>query len=295
FEIKEVSQVIDILGLWGDSADNIPGIPGVGEKTAKQLVAEYGTVENVIANAANIKGKLGERVREHADMALMSKKLATIITNVPVDFDEQSLQLEEPDKELLRDVFAELEFRALAKKVLEEELPAGTPSPSGQQDLFGTMDAPTAESNAEPQENSLNSIHNLQHQYILCDTPEKRSELIHALSKCESFSFDTETTDIDANKAELVGLSFSINPHEAWYVPLPDNYDDSRAILEEFKPLFENSRIGKTGQNIKYDLMMLKWYETDLAGPLFDTMIAHYLIEPDMRHNMDLLAEVYLN
>lgn len=295
FEIKEVSQVIDILGLWGDSADNIPGIPGVGEKTAKQLVAEYGTVENVIANAANIKGKLGERVREHADMALMSKKLATIITNVPVDFDEQSLQLEEPDKELLRDVFAELEFRALAKKVLEEELPAGAPSPSGQQDLFGTMDAPTAESNAEPQENSLNSIHNLQHQYILCDTPEKRSELILALSKRESFSFDTETTDIDANKAELVGLSFSINPHEAWYVPLPDNYDDSRAILEEFKPLFENSRIGKTGQNIKYDLMMLKWYETDLAGPLFDTMIAHYLIEPDMRHNMDLLAEVYLN
>ena len=295
FEIKEVSQVIDILGLWGDSADNIPGIPGVGEKTAKQLVAEYGSVENVIANAANIKGKLGERVREHADMALMSKKLATIITNVPVDFDEQSLQLEDPDKELLRDVFTELEFRALAKKVLEEELPLGAPSPTGQQDLFGTMDTHTTETNTEPQENSLNSIHNLDHQYTLCDTPEKRSELILTLSKCESFSFDTETTDIDANKAELVGLSFSINPHEGWYIPLPDNYDQARAVLHEFKPLFENTRIGKTGQNIKYDLMMLKWYETDLAGPLFDTMIAHYLIEPDMRHNMDLLAEVYLN
>ncbi|MGR6088391.1 MAG: DNA polymerase I [Arcticibacter sp.] len=295
FEIKEVSQVIDILGLWGDAADNIPGIPGVGEKTAKQLVAEYGSVENVIANAANIKGKLGERVREHADMAVMSKKLATIITNVPVDFDEQSLLLEDPDKELLRDVFTELEFRALAKKVLEEELPLGAPSPTGQQDLFGSMDAQSTESTPEPQENSLNSIHNLTHQYTLCDTPEKRKELILALSKCESFSFDTETTDIDANKAELVGLSFSINPHEGWYVPLPENYDDSKAILNEFKPLFENTSIGKTGQNIKYDLMMLKWYETDLAGPLFDTMIAHYLIEPDMRHNMDLLAEVYLN
>jgi DNA polymerase-1 len=267
FEIKEVSQVIDILGLWGDSADNIPGIPGVGEKTAKQLVAEYGSVENVIANAANIKGKLGERVREHADMALMSKKLATIITNVPVDFDEQSLQLEDPDKELLRDVFTELEFRALAKKVLEEELPLGAPSPTGQQDLFGTMEAQTTETNTEPQENSLNSIHNLVHQYTLCDTPEKRSELILTLGKCESFSFDTETTDIDANKAELVGLSFSINPHEGWYIPLPDNYDQAIAILHEFKPLFENTRIGKTGQNIKYDLMMLKWYETDLAIP----------------------------
>ena len=298
FEIKEVSQVIDILGLWGDSADNIPGIPGVGEKTAKQLVAEFGSVENVIANAENIKGKLGEKVREHADLAIMSKKLATIITDVPVPFDEPSLRLESPDKDLLREVFTELEFRALAKKVLEEEVAITTQAPV-QQDLFGSMPMGSPISASEDPEAAgavaLQDIHSTPHQYHLCDTREKRLNLLEALRNCTSFSFDTETTDIDANKAELVGLSFSIRPHEGWYVPLPDNYEEARAIVDEFKPLFENNSIGKTGQNIKYDMMMLRWYETRLSGPLFDTMVAHYLIEPDMRHNMDLLAEVYLH
>jgi len=293
FEIKEVSQVIDILGLWGDSADNIPGIPGVGEKTAKQLIAEYGTVENVIANAANIKGKLGEKVRDHAEMAMMSKKLATIITNVPVAFDEPSLRLEPPDKEILRDVFTELEFRALAKKVLEEDITTGNTS-AAQGDLFGG--AVTAEpTTEEPVAAKLNSIDTVKHLYHLCDTSEKRSELIQLLERSVRFCFDTETTDIDANKAELVGMSFCINPHEAWYVPLPENYDEARSIVHEFKSVFESASIVKTGQNIKYDLMMLRWYEVDVKGPMFDTMIAHYLLEPDMRHNMDLLAEVYLN
>lgn len=295
FEINEVSQVIDILGLWGDSADNIPGIPGVGEKTAKQLVASYGSVENVIANAANIKGKLGEKVKEHADMAILSKKLATIITDVPVDFDEPSLRLESPDKDLLRDVFTELEFRALAKKVLEEDLALSTPVPA-QQDLFGSMgvESPTEEPTDTPP-SDLEDIHSTPHQYHLCNTADQRSALLEALNSCDSFSFDTETTDIDANKAELVGLSFSIRPNEGWYVPLPDNYEEARAIVNEFKPLFEKKAIGKTGQNIKYDMMMLRWYDIKLEGHLFDTMVAHYLIEPDMRHNMDLLAEVYLH
>lgn len=292
FEIKEVSQVIDILGLWGDSADNIPGIPGVGEKTAKQLISEFGTVENVIANAGSIKGKLGEKVKEHSEMAMMSKKLATIITDVPVPFDEPSLRLEAPDKDLLRDVFTELEFRALAKKVLEEDITASnTTSPQG--DLFaGTIsEDPQTEELAPVQ---LKSIESESHVYHLCDTADKRSELIHLLFESKKFCFDTETTDIDANKAELVGLSFCISPHEAWYVPLPSNYDEARSIVHEFKGVFEDDSIGKTGQNIKYDLMMLRWYEVDVKGPMFDTMIAHYLLEPDMRHNMDLLAEVYL-
>lgn len=302
FEIANVSQVIDILGLWGDAADNIPGIPGVGEKTAKQLIAEYGSVENIIANADKLKGKLADKVKEHANLALLSKKLATIITDVPIEFNEEKLRLEPVDKEKLSAVFGELEFRALAKKVLNEEISAETTvsesaSPK-QASLFG--DAPAVvndndESNEEEPAGNLQTIDTIPHQYHLADTAEKRKSLIAQLETAKSFCFDTETTNIDANNAELVGLSFAITPHEAWYIPVPANYDEARELVHEFKAVFENKNIGKTGQNIKYDMMMLKWYDVTVQGPLFDTMLAHYLVEPDMRHNMNLLAGVYLN
>lgn len=302
FEIANVSQVIDILGLWGDAADNIPGIPGVGEKTAKQLIADYGSVENIIANADKLKGKLADKVKEHANLALLSKKLATIITDVPIEFNEEKLRLEPVDKEKLSAVFGELEFRALAKKVLNEEIAAeATVSESAspkQASLFG--DAPAVandndESNEEAPAGNLQTIDTIPHQYHLADTAEKRKSLIAQLENVNSFCFDTETTNIDANNAELVGLSFAFTPHEAWYIPVPANYDEARELVHEFKEVFENKNIGKTGQNIKYDMMMLKWYDVTVQGPLFDTMLAHYLVEPDMRHNMNLLAGVYLN
>jgi len=294
FEVNEVKQVIDILGLWGDSADNIPGIPGVGEKTAKQLIAEYGSVENVIANADKLKGKLAEKVKEHAELAMMSKQLATIITNAPVEFDEKALELEAPDKDKLKEVFNELEFRNLAKRILNEDLPTEQPdAPVKQQSLFGEAEdaAVTEENNDSPE---LRNIRNTPHQYHICNTAASRKQLIEQLGRSKSFSFDTETTNIDANQAELVGMSFSLAPHEAFYVPLSSVYDEARETVLEFRSVFENPEIGKTGQNIKYDMMMLKWYDIEVQGPLFDTMIAHYLLEPDMRHNMNILSEIYL-
>jgi DNA polymerase-1 len=294
FEVNEVKQVIDILGLWGDSADNIPGIPGVGEKTAKQLIAEYGSVENVIANADKLKGKLAEKVKEHAELAMMSKQLATIITNAPVEFDEKALELEAPDKDKLKEVFNELEFRNLAKRILNEDLPTEQPdAPVKQQSLFGEAEdaAETEENNDSPE---LRNIRNTPHQYHICNTAASRKQLIEQLGRSKSFSFDTETTNIDANQAELVGMSFSLAPHEAFYVPLSSVYDEARETVLEFRSVFENPEIGKTGQNIKYDMMMLKWYDIEVQGPLFDTMIAHYLLEPDMRHNMNILSEIYL-
>lgn len=298
FEIKNVSQVTDILGLWGDSADNIPGIPGVGEKTAKQLIADYGTVENIIEHAHELKGKLADKVKDNAHLAIMSKQLATIITDVPVEFNEEKLLLEPPDKEKLRAVFTELEFRSLAKRVLEEEITSSPASAPKQRDLFDTEIGitETAEDNNEPEEKQeLNTIHTVKHDYILADTPEKRKELIAKLAASDFICFDTETTDLDANRAELVGMSFSIAANEAWYVPVPAVYEEARLMVSEFKFLFEDETKQKTGQNIKYDMMMLKWYDVDVKSPLFDTMIAHYLLEPDMRHNMNVLSEIYLN
>jgi DNA polymerase-1 len=295
FNITDVSQVTDILGLWGDSADNIPGIPGVGEKTAKQLIADYGTVENIIANADKLKGKLADKVKEHADLALLSKQLATIITDVPVEFDEKALEVEPPDKDKLRQVFTELEFRSLAKRILDEEIPAAGPSPAKQSTLFEADESTPEDHNETGKENEeFNTIQNTPHTYHLADTHEKRSMLIRKLESVSLFCFDTETTDIDANRAELVGMSFSVKPHEAWYVPVPAVYDEARELVQEFRHVFEDDKKEKTGQNLKYDMMMLKWYDVEVKNPLFDTMIAHYLLEPDMRHNMDLLSEVYL-
>lgn len=304
WEIDHVEQVIDILGLWGDAVDNIPGIPGVGEKTAKQLIKQYGSVENIIKNSHELKGKLRENVENFAEQGLISKKLATIMLNAPVELDVDALHVDEPNREVLEPLFAELEFRTLGKRVFGEEfnvLEQKSAPSNGQMDLFSSHSAPDTQkpiSAIETGDNekpvNFKNINNTRHRYELADTPQKRSELISALKAEKQICFDTETTGLDANNCELVGFSFSVKPGEAWYVPLPVNQDECRAIVNEFKEILENKNIKKVGQNIKYDILVLKWYGISVQGELFDTMLAHYLIDPDSRHNMDLLSENYL-
>lgn len=303
WEVERVEQVIDILGLWGDAVDNIPGIPGVGEKTAKSLIKQYGSMENIIAHSHELKGKLRENIETHAQQGLISKKLATIILDAPVELDEAGLEMCEPSRELLEPLFAELEFRTLGRRVFGDGYSiTEIKNVSIQQDLFGnevvdgrttmTVDATDI---YEPEVAAVaKNINNTEHQYHLADTFEKRAELIRLLSTQKSICFDTETTGTDANQCELVGLSFSIKKGEAWYVPVPVNCDEIQPIVDEFKPIFENPAIGKIGQNIKFDMLVLKYYNVTMQGELFDTMLAHYIIDPDTRHNMDILAENYL-
>ena len=304
WEIANVEQVIDILGLWGDAVDNIPGVPGVGEKTAKLLIKQYGSIENIIANSHELKGKLKENVENFANQAMVSKKLATIILNVPVAFDEAALLLEEPSRELLEPLFTELEFRTIGRRVFGEEFSVvdSRGQVSSQFDLFGNT-AIQPESNATvfvatpemfEEAKEVKTIENTPHDYRLIDTPEGRVELIALLLKQERISFDTETTGTDANIADLVGISFCIIPGEGYYIPLSANRDEVMPILEEFRVVWESEHIVKVGQNIKYDMLILKWYGINVKGRLFDTMLAHYLIDPDTRHNMDVLSENYL-
>jgi len=305
WEIENVKQVIDILGLWGDAVDNIPGIPGIGEKTAKLLIKQYGSVENIIANSHELKGKQRENVEAFAEQGMISKKLATIILDVPVDFDEEALTLTAPNKELLEPLFAELEFRTLGKRVFGDSFSVGeSRAPvSMQTDLFGNPVEQQAEREskifvAPPslfEQPAAKTIEDIAHDYRLVDTPEKRAELISLLLEQESISFDTETTGTDANLADLVGLSFCIRVNEGFYIPLSDDREATLQILEEFRVVLENENIAKVGQNIKYDILVLKWYDVHVKGKLFDTMLAHYLIDPDTRHGMDLLAQNYLN
>ncbi len=303
WEIDHVEQVIDILGLWGDAVDNIPGIPGVGEKTAKQLIKQYGSVENIIANSHELKGKLRENVENFAEQGLVSKKLATIMLNAPVELDVDALRIDEPNRDVLEPLFAELEFRTLGKRVFGDDFNVSeskaTGPANGQMDMFAS-NAP-AEAVQKPTDPfsekgpAAKNISNTEHNYMLADSPETRKELAEILSKQDRFCFDTETTCLDANDCELVGLSFSIKPGEAWYVPLSADQAECQACVNDFKSVFENPNIGKIGQNLKYDILVLNWYGITVRGELFDTMLAHYLIDPDSRHNMDLLAENYLN
>ena len=303
WDIERIDQVIDILGLWGDAVDNIPGIPGVGEKTAKLLIKQYGTIENIIANSHELKGKLKENVENFADQALVSKKLATIMLNAPVDLDVTALRVDEPNREVLEPLFAELEFRTLGRRVFGENFSVADNKPgnseNGQMDLFGqpTRNAPqsgVASEAAEEFKTPSKNIGNTPHNYLIADTVGKRKELVQLLSTQKSFCFDTETTCLDANDCELVGLSFAIKAGEAWYVPLSANQADCQVCMDEFKALFEDENIAKYGQNLKYDILVLNWYGINVRGELFDTMLAHYLLDPDSRHNMDLLAENYL-
>ncbi|WP_338870073.1 DNA polymerase I [Spirosoma sp. SC4-14] len=377
WQIERIEQVTDMLGLVGDSVDNIPGIPGVGEKTAQKLIADFGSVENLIANADQLKGKLKENVVNYGQQGLLSKQLATIHLDVPVAFDEEHLRHSEYDKPRLAALLDELEFRQMKTRLLganydEKPLPEAFKTPaSAQMNLFdapaflpmpdtpsgsdelpfdfssnvetqpiaspirqqktpvkaptasataatpnGVTDAVSIEGNEQKpsaddqpayldvypdyeidptQPERRKNIMSVKHDYRLIDTDELRASLVHYLSLQESICFDSETTAIDPVEADLVGMSFAYRTGEAFYVPVPDNGDQAQAIVDQFKPVFENPNIGKIGQNLKYDLLMLKKYGVEVQGKLFDTMIAHYLIEPEMRHNMDMMAMTYLN
>jgi len=300
WEVTDVKQVIDILGLWGDSVDNIPGIPGIGEKTAKDLIKRFGSMENILANTDQLKGKQKENLETFAEQGLISKKLATIQLDVPIELDEEKLTLGEPDREVLEPLFAELEFRTLGKRVFGEEfnvLEAKTGAGT-QMDLFGnasdsSLQVPGTATEYVPPPASR-SVHNTPHEYFLADTPEQQQELAALLARQRSFCFDTETTGTDANTADLVGLSFAIEPGKAWYVPACPDREECLRLLAYFKPVFEDETIEKIGQNTKYDILLLARYGVAVRGPLFDTMLAHYLIDPDTRHGMDVLAENYL-
>ncbi len=310
WNIREVPQVIDILGLMGDAVDNIPGIPGVGEKTAAKLLAEYGTLENVLENADRIKGALGEKIRSGKDLAIMSKKLATIITDVPVAFHEEDFRLKEWDKAALREVFIDLEFRVVAKRLLGEDLPGPQGQlvsvPEGtQQDLFGNAvisagatapNNPAVAAEAEPVAPVIaeKNIGNTPHTYRIAQTPEEVAELATLIKKQDEVCFDTETTGIDANNCELVGMSFSWIPGEGYYLPVPCGREEALAAIAPLLPLFADTDRTWVGQNIKYDLLVLKWYGVEIKGKFFDTMLAHYVIDPDGKRSMDLLSAQYL-
>ena len=299
WEVSDVKQVIDILGLWGDSVDNIPGIPGIGEKTAKSLIKQFGSMEGILANTDQLKGKQRENLETFAEQGLISKKLATIQLDVPVELDEERLLLGQPDKDILEPLFADLEFRTLGKRVFGEEfnVSAAQATSGTQMDLFGNAAGPGVNAGAETEyvpPAAGKNVHNTPHTYILADTPASQQELAALLSKQPSICFDTETTGTDANTADLVGLSFAIEPGKAWYVPAPCDREGCIDVLARFKPILEDQAIEKVGQNIKYDILLLARYGVAVSGPLFDTMLAHYLIDPDTRHGMDMLAENYL-
>ncbi len=292
YAIQSPLQVIDLLGLMGDASDNIPGCPGVGEKTAQKLIAQFGNIENLLAHTDQLKGALRTKVEENRKQIEFSRFLATIKTDVPLPLDMDALKRESPDEEELRKIFQELEFRTLLERIFKEkpkETPAATP---GQGDLFGFF---TPETTSEPEKTNLATLHTLNCNYQLVDNEEKLSQLLQNIVTQSVLSLDTETTSTDPIRAELVGMSFSYAENQAFYVPVPADRSEAQKIVDLFRPVFENREIMKVGQNIKYDMLVLANYGVQLQGPLFDTMVAHYVLQPELRHNMDYLAEIYLN
>jgi len=331
WNIKDVSQVIDILGLMGDAVDNIPGIKGVGEKTAAKLLAEYGTLENVLASADTIKGALGEKIRTGKELAVMSKKLATIITNVPVEFHEENFRLKEWNKQSLNNIFTDLEFKTIGKRILGDSFNTVVTAPEGvQTDLFGNvvktpgskkstpassspsvdkleeastrLEAAVEKGEESPAEEGESAggivagknINNSPHTYTAVVGDAAIAELVKKLLLIKEICFDTETTGLDANDTELVGMSFSWQAGEAYYVPCPADQAETKKILNAFANVFKEESITWIGQNLKYDLLVLKWYGVELKGPIFDTMLAHYVIEPEGKRGMDILSAQYL-
>ena len=290
FDIQSPLQVIDMLGLMGDTADNIPGCPGVGEKTAQKLIAQFGSIENLLAHTDELKGAIKKKVEENKEQITFSKFLATIKTDVPITLDMEALKREEPDEEELRRLFEMLEFRSLIDRVIKTEKKAPS-SPAAQPDLFGFF---AEEDTADAKNSILTRLEDLSYDYQLVDNKEEMAILAEKLLAQNFFSLDTETTGIDPITAELVGMSFSFAENQAFYVPVPANREEALTIVNIFKPAFENPDSLKIGQNIKYDLIMLANYGVTLKGKMFDTMIAHYVLQPELRHGMDYLAEIYL-
>ena len=312
FGVERPEQVIDLLGLMGDASDNIPGCPGVGEKTAQKLIAEYGDIPTLLSRRDELKGALKKKVEENVELIELSRFLATIKTDVPIVLDLDALKREEPDEEKIQALFEELEFRTLLKRVLDAPSNASskgrTPAvrknatepmqgdlfaaPAMQGDLFGDMFSEANEQDLF--RTNLNTLSAVPHTYTLVDTKEKRDEIVEKLASAEAFSFDTETTSTDAITAELVGMSFAITEGEAYYVPVPARREEAQGIVDAFRAVLTNEKSLKIGQNIKYDYLILQNYGVELGGPMFDTMIAHYLLQPELSHGMDYLAEVYL-
>ncbi|MCC6369825.1 MAG: DNA polymerase I [Bacteroidia bacterium] len=311
WEIRNVSELIDILGLMGDKVDNIPGIPGVGEKTAIQLIKDFGSIENLLQNTDKLKGKLKEKVEMHKDMAIQSKRLATIILDCPVELDEELLALKEVNKPALLEIFRELEFRRIAQQIVGEDIGGNESLPSektkvekvkakgnpSQVDMFADNSNENAGSDEEqePAAPVYKTIADTEHVYELADTDEKINALIKELQQQTEYCFDSETTSLDTLEAEIVGLSFAIKQFHAWYVPISANKEEAQRTLDMFAPVFNDENKTLIGQNIKYDYQVLKNYGIEIKNKLFDTMVAHFLIMPDMRHNMDVLSQTYLN
>ena len=300
FDIEHVDQVRDILGLQGDAVDNIPGIPGVGAKTAVKFLKEYGSIEKLLENTGDLKGKMKEKVEEFGQQGILSKELATIKIDVPLDFDEDALHRKDMNEAEVKKIFEDLEFRTTLKRLFgEEPTPSTTTAPSkgkvksappAQLGLFAASESVEPAKPVEKQ-----SVENAKHTYHCVDTPELRKSLIHYLSIQDEFCFDTETTSVNPEEAELVGIAFSYVPGEAYYVPVPADQDETKKIAKEFEGVLSSDKIKKIGQNLKYDIQVMKNYDVEVKGPLFDTMLAHYLIDPETRHKMDALAEQYLN
>ena len=305
FEIESPEQVIDYLGMMGDSVDNIPGLPGVGDKTAKKFLKQFGSMENLLDNLDQVRGKLKEKIEANKDLGVLSKKLATIITDVPVEFNAKDYELSTPDMEAATAIFEELEFRRIQenfRKIFSlsteaaptESTSASKPTTTPAAAQFDLFNPPPGQGTAVP-ESSRESQQSVNHHYQWVNSATGRRLLLEKLMRQNSVCFDTETTGLDALQAELVGIAFSWEQKKGYYLALPPERAAAQIILEAFRPFFENEEIEKIGHNLKYDLKVLLKYDLKVAGPLYDTMIAHYLINPDMRHNMDILAETYLN
>lgn len=299
YQIQNSSQIIDMLGLMGDTADNIPGCPGIGEKTAQKLIAEFGSIENLLANTDKLKGALKKKVEENKDKINFSKYLATIKTDVPIKLNMDELAKKDPDKETLKYIFTKLEFRTLLDRVLnrENDSEKKKENKSTVKNLFeGDLFAENTETGAEEKkEMNYETAESRHSEYQLIDSKEDRRTLIKLLLTSKIVALDTETTGINAMTAELVGLSFSIAEDQAFYIPIPPQRKEAKKIVEEFKTVYENEKIIKVGQNLKYDLTVLLNYDIEIKGALFDTMVAHYVLQPELRHGMDYLAEIYLH
>ena len=292
FDIQSPAQVIDMLGLMGDTADNIPGCPGVGEKTAQKLIAQFGSIENLLDHTGELKGAIKTKVETNREQILFSKFLATIKTDVPIALDMDGLKREEPDKDELKRIFEDLEFRSLLERVLGTDKKMAASSPSVQGDLFGFF---TPESTEASENSNLTKLDDLVFDYQLIDTEEKEDQLLQNILTQPILSLDTETTGTDPIRAELVGMSFAYAENQAFYVPVPADRTEAQRIVDKFKPVFENPQTLKVGQNIKYDMLVLANYGVEIQGPMFDTMIAHYVLQPELHHGMDYLAEIYLH
>ncbi len=306
WQVKRTDQIPDMLGLQGDSSDNIPGVPGIGPKTAAKLLEQYDTVENLLEHLDELKGKVRQALEENKEQALLSKQLAIIDTHAPVQFKAGDYRLSEPDTTALRELFEELEFRSLKNEILsafqsprdaEEKKASAVAKPGVQQTLFDLPEPRPKASSSNPaaEGSSLAHVGNVEHRYRLASSEKEWASLIKTLKNQKAFAWDTETTEIDPNRASLVGMSFAVRPKEAWFVPIPEDEKKGKDVVDAFRQILAAGKRTLVGQNIKYDALVLKWHGVEVEGPFFDTMIAHYLLAPEQRHNLNYLAEAYLH